>query len=215
MHVPARSETGIIDELCRRLDSLPLAVELAASRVSVLSPAQILERLSNRLDLFTGGRDADPRQTTLRATIEWSHDLLTGPEQALFARLAVFAGRLHARAAEEIAGADLDTLQSLVEKSLVRHSDDRFWMLETIRDFALEQLAAAGEMDAVGLRHARLFLAVAESSGFAHDSRIEERYDLVASELANLRALLSSGRSTPIRSSASNWRWCLSSTGWP
>ncbi len=181
---------GTIDELCRRLDSLPLAVELAASRVSVLAPAQILERLSNRLDLFTGGRDADPRQTTLRATIEWSHDLLTQPEQALFARLAVFAGGCTLGAAEEIAAAALDTLQSLVEKSLVRHSDDRFWMLETIRDFALEQLAAAGEMDVAGLRHAQLYLAVAESSGFAHDSRSEERYDLVASELANLRAAL-------------------------
>ena len=127
-----------------RLDNLPLAIELAAARTSVLSPAQILERLSQRLDLLKGGRDADPRQQTLRATIEWSHDLLDDDEQRLFARLAVFAGGCTLEAAEEVGDADLDTLQSLVDKSLVRHTDERFWMLETIREFARERLEGLG-----------------------------------------------------------------------
>ncbi len=111
-----------IAELCRRLDDLPLAVELAAARTAVLSPAEIRDRLSQRLDLFKGGRDADPRQQTLRATIEWSYELLSEPERELFARLAVFTGGCTFDAAEEIAGVDVDTLQSLVDKSLVRRT---------------------------------------------------------------------------------------------
>ena len=107
-----------VEELCRRLDNMPLALELAAARTKVLTPAQILERLSQRLDLFKGGRDADPRQQTLRATIEWSYDLLSNQEQLLFARLSVFAGGATLDAAEQVCAADLETLQSLVEKSL-------------------------------------------------------------------------------------------------
>jgi hypothetical protein len=106
----------------------------------VLTPAQILERLSQRLDLLTGGRDADPRQQTLRATIQWSHDLLTEDEQQLFARLAVFAGGCTLGAAENVCDANVDVLQSLVDKTLLRHTGDRFWMLETIREFALERV---------------------------------------------------------------------------
>ena len=122
-----------VEQLCRRLDNMPLALELAAARTKTLTPAQILERLDQRLDLFRGGRDAEERQRTLRGTIEWSHDLLEAEEQLLFARLGVFAGGCTFEAAETVADADLDTLQSLVEKSLVRHTGDRFWMLETIR----------------------------------------------------------------------------------
>ena len=129
-------------ELCARLDNLPLALELAAARVRVLSPEQLLERLSGRLDLLKAGRGADPRQQTLRATIEWSHDLLTEGEQRLFARMAVFRGGCTLEAAEEIAAADLDTLQSLVDKSLLRFNEGRYWMLQTINDFAGELLAA-------------------------------------------------------------------------
>ena len=110
--------TTPIAELCGRLDNLPLAVELAAARASALTPEQILERLSQRLDLLKGGRDADPRQQTLRATIEWSYELLTPEEQQLFARLVRLRGGCTLEAAEEVADADLDTLQSLVEKSL-------------------------------------------------------------------------------------------------
>jgi class 3 adenylate cyclase len=130
----ARNEPSAqVAELCARLDNLPLAVELAAARVKVISPAQILERLSQRLDLLKAGRDADPRQQTLRATIEWSHELLSKEEQRLFRRLAVFAGGCTLEAAEQVADADLDTLQSLVDKSLIRQTQHRFWMLETTR----------------------------------------------------------------------------------
>jgi predicted ATPase/class 3 adenylate cyclase len=144
----ARIDASVaVEELCRRLDNLPLALELAAARTKVLTPDEILERLSQRLDLLKGGRDADPRQMTLRATIEWSHDLLDEQEQRLFRRLAVFAGGCTLEAAEGVADADLNTLQSLVEKSLVRLTGDRYWMLETIREYATERLAGAEETD--------------------------------------------------------------------
>ena len=126
-----------VTALCAALDNLPLAVELAAARTDVLSPAQILDRLERRLDLFRGARDADARQQTLRAAIQWSHELLDEDEQRLFARLAVFAGGCTLDAAEEVVEAELDVLEALVQKSLVRHSGERFWMLETIRGYAL------------------------------------------------------------------------------
>ncbi len=151
-----------IRELCRALDNLPLAVELAASRASVLAPRQMLERISTWLDLLSGGRDADPRQRTLRATIEWSHDLLTREEQALFARISVFAAGCTLEAAEAVADAELDTLQSLVDKSLVRHTEERFWMLESIRTYAAERLEEADDRDAVRRRHATYYLQLAE-----------------------------------------------------
>jgi predicted ATPase/class 3 adenylate cyclase len=151
-----------IADLCRHLDDLPLAVELAAARTAVLSPREIRDRLSQRLDLFKGGRDADPRQQTLRATIEWSYELLGEPERQLFARLAVFAGGCTLDAAEEIVDADVDGLQSLVDKSLVRRTGGRFWMLETIGELARERLQASDDADEIGRRHAEWFLALAE-----------------------------------------------------
>jgi predicted ATPase/class 3 adenylate cyclase len=154
-----------VPELCRALDNLPLALELAAARTSVLSPDQILERLSERLDLFRGGRDADPRQQTLRATIEWSHDLLTAEEQRLFARLAVFQHGSTLEAAQRVAEARLDTLQALVEKALVRHTGERFWMLETIREFAADRLRDSGEATDACARHAEYFRASVEGTG--------------------------------------------------
>jgi tetratricopeptide (TPR) repeat protein len=152
-----------IAELCIRLDSMPLAVELAAARTKALSPAQMLERLSSRLDLLRGGRDADPRQQTLRATIEWSYDLLSDREQRLFARLAVFAESWTLEAAEEICGADLDSLQALVEKSLVRFMDERYFMFATIRDFAEERLEESRRSEALRRRHAEYFTHTAEA----------------------------------------------------
>jgi predicted ATPase len=152
-----------VSEICRRLDELPLALELAAARVKALSTAQILERLDQRLPLLTGGaRDLPERQRTLRATIEWSYELLTPKEQRLFARLAVFSGGCTLDAAEQVADADLDTLQSLVDKSLLRHTDERFWMLETIREYAAERLEESGEADELRRRHAKRLLALAE-----------------------------------------------------
>jgi predicted ATPase/class 3 adenylate cyclase len=151
-----------VAELCRRLDKLPLALELAAARTNVLSPAQILERLGSRLDLLRGGRDAEARHTTLRATIVWSYELLTEEERRLFARLSVFSGGCTLVAAEEVADADLETLQSLVEKSLVRHTGERFWMLETIREFALERFEERAEAETLRKRHGRYFLDFVE-----------------------------------------------------
>jgi len=183
-----------VGELCRALDQMPLAIELAAARAKVLTPAQILERLSERLDLFTGGRDADPRQRTLRSTIEWSHDLLDPGERRLFARMAVFAGECTLETAERIIDGELDTLQSLVEKSLVRHTDDRFWMFETIREFALEQLEASGEAETIRRRHAEHFLELAEEAEphLAREAlrRIGEWTDRIEAEFDDIRAAM-------------------------
>jgi predicted ATPase len=178
-----------VTELCRRLDNLPLAVELAAARTKVLSPAQILERLSERLDLLRGGRDADARQRTLRATIEWSHDLLALKEKTLFARLAVFAGGATLDAAEAIAGADLVTIESLVDKSLVRHTGERFWMLETIRTYAIDRLEQTGEEDGIRRRHAEHYLALAEKDAPYLTGDATKRWlDRQENENENLRA---------------------------
>jgi predicted ATPase len=143
LDVPVTRSNAVI-ELCKRLDNLPLALELVAPRLRLFSPEQLLERLSRRLDLFEGPRDGDPRQRTLRATMAWSYDLLEPAEQRLLARLAVFSGGATYDAAETICNADPDRLQSLVDKSLVRRrvesKEPRFWMLETVRQFALERL---------------------------------------------------------------------------
>jgi predicted ATPase/class 3 adenylate cyclase len=179
-------------ELCRRLDSLPLAVELAAAQTSVLSPRQILERISERLDLLEGGRDADARQATLRATIAWSHDLLPRRDAVLFHRLAVFSGGCTVEAAEQIADADPTTLRSLVDKSLVRHTQERFWMLETIREFALEQLQASGEEPDLRRRHAEHFLALARAarSDLLRGVAQLEWHPRLDADLDNIRAVL-------------------------
>jgi predicted ATPase/class 3 adenylate cyclase/Flp pilus assembly protein TadD len=154
-----------VSEICRRLDELPLALELAAARVKALSSAQILERLDQRLPLLTGGaRDLPERQRTLRTTIEWSYELLAPDEQRLFARLAVFSGGCTLEAGEKVAEADLDRLQSLVDKSLLRHTQDRFWMLETIREYAAERLEECGETSAMRMRHAAWCVSLAEEA---------------------------------------------------
>jgi predicted ATPase len=149
-----------VPEICRRLDDLPLALELAAARVRALSPAQILERLEQRLPLLTGGaRDLPERQRTLQATIEWSYELLTDEERQLFNRLGVFNGGCRLDAAEAVAEADVDTLQSLVDKSLIRSSQERYWMLETIREYAVRFVD-----DDLRRRHAKYFLDLAGES---------------------------------------------------
>ncbi len=153
-----------VAELCRRLDDLPLAVELAAARTTALSPAGILDRLADRLDLLRGGRDANARQQTLRATIAWSDELLSEDEQRLFRAISVFSGGCTLGAAEEVCGADLDTLQSLVEKSLLRFTGERFWMLETIREYAADRLEQSQGSKALRRRHAEYFLQLAEEA---------------------------------------------------
>jgi predicted ATPase len=179
-----------IAELCARLDSLPLAVELAAARTKALSTAQILERLSQRLDLLKGGRDADPRQRTLRATIEWSYDLLSDEEKQLFARLSVFAGGCRLEAAEEVADASLETLQSLVEKSLLRFTNERYWMLETIREYASEHLEGSGEAEEERSLHATRYARVAVELARPLREYSAEALATVQDELDNMRAAL-------------------------
>jgi predicted ATPase len=150
--------------LCQRLDNLPLAIELAAARTAVLSPAQILERMSQRLDLLRGGRDAEAKQRTLRSTIEWSYELLNESEKRLFSRLSVFARGCTLGCAEEVASADIDVLESLVNKNLLVHSGERFWMLETIRDYASECLQASGAEREIHSRHLAWFVSLVERS---------------------------------------------------
>ncbi len=137
-----------VDELCARLDDLPLAIELAAARTGLLTTAQLVERLGERLDLLRGGRDAEVRQRTLRATIEWSYELLNAEEQKLLAALSVFQGGWTLESAERVCQADLELLESLVDKSLVRRTESgRLFMLETIREFAAEQLPPERRQD--------------------------------------------------------------------
>jgi predicted ATPase/class 3 adenylate cyclase len=204
-----------VTELCRALDEMPLAIELAAARAKVLAPDAILARLSQRLDLFAGGRDADPRQRTLRSTIEWSHDLLDPGEQRLFARLAVFAGGATLEAAERVADADLDTAASLVERSLVRRTDERYAMYETIREFALERLEATGEADGIRRRHAEHFLALAEVAEPHLRQEDDEWLDRLEAEHDNVRAALDRFEETgenelEMRLCAAFWRaWSL------
>ena len=151
-----------VDAICERLDRLPLALELAATRVKLLSEHQLLTRLEQRLPLLAGGaRDLPERQSTMRATIAWSYDLLSEAEQRLFTRLAVFAGSFELEAAEQICDADLDTLQSLIDKSLVRQGESgRFFLLETTREYALEQFELSDEQHEIRARHARWYFAL-------------------------------------------------------
>jgi len=185
-------DEDVVRHLCARLDNLPLAVELAAARTAALPPAALLERLSTGLDLLKGPRDVDERQRTLRATIAWSHGLLEEHEQRLFRRLAVFVGGGSLEAIEEVCDAELEDLLSLVSKSLVReaHSDGReprYWMLETIREFAAEELGAAGEAEALRDRHLAWYAASVpeprsdELEGGEYLARVEL-------DLANMRA---------------------------
>ncbi len=204
-----------IAELCRRLDNLPLAVELAAARASVLSPTQILERLSKRLDLLKGRRDAEARQQTLRAAIEWSYELLDEEEQRLFARLSVFVGGCTLETAEEVCDADLDVLQSLVDKSLLPYTEERFWMLETIREFALERLEASGEHVELRRRHAEHFLKLAEEAEPHLRGRPGEWLGRLKRDHDNLRTALdaldpSDERELALRLAGALWRfWYL------
>ncbi len=153
-----------------RLDRLPLAIELATARVRLLPPDKLLSRLEQRLPVLVGGpRDAPERQRTLRAAIAWSHDLLTDEERVLFARLALFSDGFTLEAAEEVSEADLDTLASLIDKSLLRGEEDgstetRFTMLETIREYAVDRLDEQGDAPELRSRHADFFLALAEQA---------------------------------------------------
>ncbi len=218
---PRFEPDAAVRQIAERLDGLPLALELAAARVKVLTPAQILERLGRSLDLLTSGvHDAPERQRTLRGTVEWSYQLLTADEQRLFARLAVFAGSFELDAAEAVCSAELDVLQSLIDKSLLRHGEDaRFFMLGTIKAHALEKLGHLPDEASLRRRHDEYFLGVAEQldarerlSGLRDLSA--ESLDRFERELTNFRAaltgLLEDGRRDGVlRLGAALWRFWL------
>jgi predicted ATPase len=206
----------VLTDICRRLDGLPLAIELAAARVKVLPPAAMLDRLERRLPLLAGGsRDLPARQQTMRDAIAWSYDLLSPDEQRLFRRLAVFAGGFTLEAAGAIAAlqgdAGIDTfdgIAALVDKSLVRLDaepgrEPRYGMLETVREFAVERLEASGDGDAPRNRHMAYFVDLAESlTAELTGSELREPLARLAVELPNLRAAvtwaLSRGEATTV-----------------
>jgi predicted ATPase/class 3 adenylate cyclase len=192
-----------VTEICYRLDGLPLAIELAAARIKLLPPRAMLVRLENRLEFLTGGaRDLPARQQTLRNAIAWSYDLLNEDEQTLFRQCSVFVGGCTLNAIEAVAGGNpsgalvLDRLGSMLDKSLLREvestsGEPRFLMLETLREFGLEQLEANGEQETIRRRHANFFLVLAEQAEATLESaeqvewmnRLEQEHD-------NLRAAL-------------------------
>jgi predicted ATPase/DNA-binding CsgD family transcriptional regulator len=209
--------------ICRRLDGLPLAIELAAAWTRLLAPAALRERLTARL-LELGGapRDAPPRQQTIRATIAWSHDLLAAEEQRLFARLGVFTGGWTIEAAEAVSAPEhtdvLDTLATLMDHSLVQRmatttGEPRFTMLETIREFAREQLTGTGDRDAIEDRHRLHFLTLAERAKELIDGPDQARWlARLAAEQDNMRAVferafIRGDAETALRLGAALWRF--------
>jgi len=203
---PTAANAPAIAAVCRRLDGLPLAIELAAARIKLLSPQALLARLDRRLPLLVDGAlDRPERQRTMRAAIAWSYDLLHAGEQALFRRLAAFAGVAPLEAVEAVCGTDEDEelagdvllwIESLLDKSLVWREEapdgePRVGMLETVREYALERLAASGEEERTRQRHAAYYLALAERAEpelqgpgqLSWLARLEEEHD-------NLRAAL-------------------------
>ena len=190
-----------VHEICQRLDGLPLALELAAARVRVLSVQQIAAGLNDRFTLLTGGtRTAIPRQQTLRASVDWSHELLSEPERVLFRRLAAFVGSFDFDAAQAAGCGDgleshhvLDQLSMLVDKSLVtteeRGGNVRYRLLETVRHYAGEKLEASGEGDAVRGRHRDHYLGVVDTVRQRVIGPEQDRWlDLLAAEFDNIRA---------------------------
>ena len=189
-----------VAEICGRLDGMPLAIELAAARVRALSLTEIVDGLHDRFRLLTGGsRTAVRRQQTLRASVDWSHALLTEPERVLFRRLAVFLGGFDLDAAQAVAGGGdveryqvLDQLTLLVDKSLVVADNasgrTRYRLLETVRQYALEKLAESGEADAVRARHRDYYTAMAALLDAPAGSNYEQRLEQAETEIDNLRA---------------------------
>lgn len=192
--------TATLEQICKRLDGMPLAIELAAARIRALSLSEIVDSLHDRFRLLTGGaRTAVRRQQTLRASVDWSHALLSEPEQVLFRRLAVFLGGFDLNAAQAVAGGDdveryqvLDMLTLLVDKSLVvveeSSSRTRYRLLETMRQYALEKLSESREADHIRTRHREHFVAAAAQIDDTGRSDREYLLDQLEADIDNLRA---------------------------
>jgi non-specific serine/threonine protein kinase len=224
------ANANAVAQVCARLDGMPLAIELAAARISVLSVEGIVARLDDRFRLLTGGlRTALPRQQTLRATLDWSYRLLAPDEQQLFARLSAFAGGCTFEAAAAVATpllpeiAALDGISSLIDKCLLQRvagvdDEPRFAMLETIRDYARLRLEESGEAEMTRRQHVAYYLALAEKAEAEHFGpqqpywmqRLEDEIDNLR---VALRWLLNRGEATPLlRFAAVLWRfWMLHS----
>ncbi len=205
-----KDNASAVAEICRRLDGLPLALELAAARIKLLQPQAILTRLDDKLKLLTGGaRDLPTRHQTLRNTLEWSYDLLNQDEKILFARLGVFVGGFTFEAVEAVCNSDgkldiLESLTSLLNNSLLRQQEtiegeSRFGMLETIRAYALERLVESGEIDALRAGHAQYYGGIIlNQAGFQiYSSNSLHWLNWFEQELDNIRATLSWGLSSP------------------
>jgi len=200
-----------VSAICDAVDQLPLAIELAAARVRALSTTAIQERLSERLGLLASrNRDVEERQRTLKATIAWSYDLLESDERRALRGLSVFAGGCAFAAAEAVAGAHLDALESLLDKSLIRHRidearQDRYWMLETIREYAQRELEREGEAEAVGSHYIAFFADLAERVDAPSTYAVsDEQRDLFVSDRANFgeahaRALAAGDAASAVR----------------
>jgi predicted ATPase/DNA-binding transcriptional LysR family regulator len=185
-------DDGTVKAICERLDGLPLAIELAAARVRVFPPHVLLERLEQRLPVLVGGaRNLPSRQRTLRGTIEWSHELLEEAARRAFAALAVFRGGWTIDAAAGVCGVEADTLQALVDQSLARRDAERYSMLETVREYALERLEEREDADALRRRHAEYFRNFAEEARtFARGPQATDWLDRTELELDNIRTAL-------------------------
>ncbi|HEV7662384.1 MAG TPA: tetratricopeptide repeat protein [Chloroflexota bacterium] len=218
----APENAAAVASICRALDGLPLALELAAARTRVLSPDALLARLDGPLKVLTGGpRDGPARHHTLRATLDWSYDLLTAGEQALFRRIGVFAAGCTPEASDAVCEPSvdlLDGLELLVDQGLLRHDvqpggQSRFRMLATIREYALEQLSTNGELDALRRQHAEFFVALAERAEPELVGAGQGQWlDRLEAEHDNMRAALrwsleASEVETGLRLAAALWRF--------
>lgn len=179
----------VVEAICRGLDALPLAVELAAARTSILSPSQILDRLGSRLDLLEGGRELDARPQTLRSTIDWSYELLGDAARSLFRRLSVFPGGATFEAIDAVLKPDIAVLSSLVDQSLVRRTGDRFWMLAAIHQYAADTFAGDGDRSKVEAAFRDHVLRATEEANRQVRGRDQLRWmSMLDDEAANIRA---------------------------
>jgi predicted ATPase/DNA-binding SARP family transcriptional activator len=193
--VPTASDAEAIRRICATVDHLPLAIELAAARVRTLTPTELLGRLEPRLPLLTGGpRDLPARQQTLRATLAWSVDLLSEEERRDLGRLSVFVGGWTLEAAEAVCDTSLDRLASLVDQNLVHRGlsggASRYWMLETVREYAAELLEGSPDAETTQLRQLEYLLAVALPANLSSEAEGEQSFDRVSAEQDNIRAAL-------------------------